>query len=312
MFIVMFGSRMWIEYLVKAGLTKLAAEVTDQCGMWGYGPGEINQGAHTLQEALNLDGNRVNRLKEMNGGRNELRWLQYEQEKAVKVTGDTLRYLGTKKISPDDCRGILEEAGSVNRMVNYMKKQDMPAGKFLVTWRDYLRMAKEEGMDTSDDIVRFPKDLKAAHDRLVELGDARKDRERLAGYAALDAQIRERIPQAARYYWQDDTYLVVPAAACVELMEEGRALHHCVGRNDYYMKKMAGGESWILFLRRKKEAEKPWYTIEVNMADDRILQWYSEFDRQPDQEEVREVLDKFKKAVRKRRGKIRIPVAATA
>lgn len=311
-FIAMFDTRPWIEYLIKAGLTKLAAEITDRYSMWGTGPEEINPGAHSLQGALGLDGNRVNRLKEINGGINGLRWLRYEQEKAVKVTGEALRYLETKRTGPDDCREILEAAGSVTRMVNYMKKQGLPPGKLLVTWRDYLHMARAEGMDISDDIVRFPRDLKAAHDRLTELGNAREARERLAGYAGLDEQIRGRIPQAARYYWQDDEYLVVPASSCGELMAEGRALHHCVGSSDRYMRKMAEGESWILFLRRKEDPEKPWYTLEIDMVGDRIRQWYSEFDRQPDKEEVQKILDKFKKAIKKRSRKIPMAVAATA
>ncbi|MCI8592678.1 MAG: hypothetical protein HFI88_10130 [Lachnospiraceae bacterium] len=312
LFIVRFENRPWIEYLIKAGLTNLAVEITNGYGLWGGEPEAINLGARNLREALRLDGNRVNRMKKMNGGLDGLRWLQYEQENAVKITDDTLRYLETKKISLDDCQGILEAAGSVNRMVNYMKKQVLPPGKLAVTWRDYLHMAGAEGMDASDDIVRFPRDLKAAHDRLVELRNAREDQERLAGYAGLDTQIRGNIPQAARYYWQDGAHLVVPAASCGELMAEGRALHHCVGSGDRYMKKMAEGKSWILFLRRKDCPEKPWYTLEIDMANDRILQWYSEFDRQPDKEEVQAALDKFKKAVKKRCGKIRIPVAAMA
>ncbi len=309
-FILSFGRKPWVEYLIKAGLIKMAAEIIDR--YWEDIPKGMSPYARSLQGALGLDGNRVSRLKELNGGLCELRWLQYEQRKAIKISGESLCYLGRKHVGPDDCREMLEAAGSVNRMVNYMKKQGRAVRPLIITWRDYLRMAGNEGMDIRDDIVRFPRNLQAAHDRLTELGNARRDRDRLAGYASLDARIRERLSQAARYCWQDDTYLIVPAAACIELMEEGRALHHCVGRDDHYMEKMAKGESWILFLRKKENPEKPWYTIEIGMADDQIIQWYAEFDRKPDGEEVRKILRAFKKDIKGRRGRVRVPAVTTA
>ena len=142
-------------------------------------------------------------------------------------------------------------------------------------------MARQERMDTTDDIVRLPKDLKARHDQLVERINARRDKERMIKekekYVRLNAQIEKRLPEVRRYFWEDDTY----------------------------MNAMAEGRSWILFLRRKSEMDKPYYTIEINMYTDKILQYYSEYDRQPNKEEIRKVLDKFKQSLKKTR--IRVP-----
>ena len=97
-------------------------------------------------------------------------------------------------------------------------------------------------------------------------------------------------------------------------MTECRALHHCVGRDDHYMKKMAAGISWILFLRKKEDLEKAYYTVEIDMKDDRVLQYYSEFDRKPDKEIISKVLDKFKWSIKRERQQMRIqvPVATIA
>ena len=306
-YITTFHRRPYLEYLAKAGLTRLAAEIVDAYGWWGD-PKTIRTQATNLQEALQLDGNRVSRMKQINGGLNSLKWLQYEQEHGIKISQESLQYLKNRKVDPDDCREILNGLKSVNRMVNYMKKQKIAPGKLTTTWRDYLRMARDEGYDTTDDIVRFPRDLKARHDQLVELGNQRKDEKRLKNYAELDRQIRERLPQAARYFWENEQYTIIPAGGCEELMTEGRTLHHCVGRDDYYMKKMAAGASWILFLRKKADLEKPYYTIEIDMNDDRIKQYYSEFDRKPDKTEIDRVLEKFKQSLKR----TRIRVAATA
>ena len=303
-FILRYNDQPWLEYLIKAGLYRLAADIANSY----YVPELICPYGSSPKGALQLDGNRVNRLKQLNGGLNTLGWLQYEEEsefdgRRIKISQESLEYLDAKKVRLEDCRMILQELGSVNRMANYLKKQKESPRTVVQTWRDYLRMARQEGMDTADDIVRLPKDLKARHDQLVERINARRDEERRMKekekYAHLDAQIRERLPDVKRYFWEDDTYMIVPAGRCEELVEEGRALHHCVGANDFYMTAMAEGRSWILFLRRKAEMDKPYYTIEIDMYTDEIMQYYSAYDRQPDKEVIRKVLDKFRRSLRK-------------
>lgn len=308
-FITKYDGRPWIEYLIKAGLFRLAADITDRY----YIPECICPYGCSLQGALQLDGNRVNRLKRLNGGLNILEWLQYEEEsefdgRRIKISQEALEYLDAKKVSKENCEEILQVLGSVNRMVNYLKKQKMSPNTVAQTWRDYLRMARQEGIDTTDDIVRLPKDLKTRHDQLVERINARQNAERMERekekYARFNARIQEHLPEVKRYFWEDDTYMIIPAGCCEELIEEGRTLHHCVGANDIYMSAMAEGRSWILFLRRKSDLDKPYYTIEINMHTDKILQYYSEYDRQPNKEVIRKVLDKFKQDLKKTRKRV--------
>lgn len=316
-FITTFHKRPYLEYLAKAGLSRLVADIVDIYGWWGE-PDAICTYGQNLQGALQLDGNRVNRMKQINGGLRALEWLQYEEDMGIKISQESLEYLQSKNVSLDDCEDILKELKSVNRMVNYMKKQRVAPNKLATTWRDYLRMARDEGMDTTDDIVRLPKDLKARHDQLVELINARRDAEKIAKekekYKRLDAQILEKLPEAARYFWENDKYMIIPAGTCEELMTEGRTLHHCVGSSDIYMNKMAAGTSWILFLRKKENLEKAYYTVEIDMKDDRILQYYSEFDRQPDKGTISKVLDKFKRSLKRgqQQARVQVPVAAIA
>lgn len=50
------------------------------------------------------------------------------------------------------------------------------------------------------------------------------------------------------------------------------------------------------------------------MKEDRILQYYSAFDRQPDKETISKVLNKFKQSIKRSRKqeRIQIPVAGIA
>lgn len=314
-YITTFHQRPWLEYLAKSGLSRLTAEIVDEYGWWSE-PDPICTHGRNLKETLRLDGNRINRMKQINGGFRVLKWLQYEEREDIKISKDSLEYLQEKKVDPRNCENILKELKSVNRMVNYMKKQKVAPNRLASIWGDYLSMAREEGLDAMDDIVRLPRDLKARHDQLVELRNARADAYKLKKekekYQRLDAQILERLPQAGRYYWEDDEYMIIPAGACEELMKEGRALHHCVGSSDIYMKKMAAGASWILFLRKKEDLNKAFYTVEIDMKDDQILQYYSEFDRQPDREAISKVLDVFKRSIKRSRQQVRMPAAVIA
>ena len=78
------------------------------------------------------------------------------------------------------------------------------------------------------------------------------------------------------------------------------------------MRKMADDVSWILFLRRKSELEKPYYTIEISLKDDHIIQFYSKYDRQPDKETINGILNRYKRSIRKKKIKIQVPAAGIA
>lgn len=281
---------------MKSGLYELVTEICNES--WWREDLILPANARNLKELLRLDGNRVNRMKQIHGGVNELEWLQYEQGQGIKISQESLEWLSKKKITLSECSEILNDLGSVNKMVNYLKKQRVAPSKVITTWRDYLRMALLEGYNTQDSIVRFPKDLKLRHDQLVERRNEKEEKERLNKYTELDLQIQKRLPEIKGYFYEDDTYMIIPAGKCEELKREGKELHHCVGASDIYMKKMAEGVTWILFLRKKEDLEKAYYTVEIDLKTDNIIQFYSEFDRQPDKKVIEKLLNKYTKRLK--------------
>ena len=285
------------KHLICAGLTKLAIEdMRSTCMI-------IDKHGKNAREALGINGDRINRLKKLNGGKITLEWLQYEQETGIKIRQRTLERLEDKGINRRDLDTALQCGVTPERALNYIEKQTRAQSDTLIEWQDYLKMAKEERMDVYDDIIRMPRELHRRHNELVELKNKKEDEKKLKEYRKYDRQIRKRLGEAAIYLWEDKNYMIVPAAKCEELMREGRTLHHCVGTNDTYMKRMAAGISWILFLRRKEHPEEPYYTIEIDMKNDGILQWYSEYDRKPDRGTIEKVLMRFRKSVKRKRMK---------
>ncbi len=298
------------ELLIKGGYYKLAMEHIS-----GRSRG-INKNGKTMQQVLGIDKDRANRLRQMNGGSRTLEWLKEEQRTGKRIRQEVLDYLEENGLTYHTLKPMLQTGLTPERIANYIKKQQMPVHKVIEFWVDYLDMAREQGINLDDDIVRLPKKLKERHDQLVEIRNAKRLEEMLKSkqrtYKELDTKIRKHLPMAKIYFYEDETYMIIPAGKCEELVKEGQELHHCVGASTNYMKKMADGKSWILFMRKKEELEKAYYTIEISMDDDRILQWYGTYDRQPDKEIISKVLDKFRRNLKRKRKQERIQVPAAA
>ena len=78
---------------------------------------------------------------------------------------------------------------------------------------------------------------------------------------------------------------------------EGRILHHCVG-GDHYLYKHDTGSSYILMLRKQKDKDNPYITVEIDAENDRIRQWYGAHDRKPDEKVIQNWLDEYVKKLR--------------
>ena len=168
-----------------------------------------------------------------------------------------------KQIEGYDCSRILEEAPKSDfwRTVRYLVKQKA----HWYTLRDYRHMAREAGRDMTDNLVQWPRNLTAAHNRYVEERQALRDKEEREKRAK---EIAERAglfaKRAVELEWltfEDGGLLIRPCADENELIEEGRKLHHCVAS---YARSHASGKTAILFIRQAKAPDKPFFTLEFD------------------------------------------------
>lgn len=153
---------------------------------------------------------------------------------------------------------ISERSGvSLERGRRYLQGFDGRGGLTLRAapqfWLDYLTAAKTLKYDLSRDDVRLPKNLRIRHDQAAAAGvvsdkKARKNME--ARYTALHSQFE---------FSADGLCIRVPASI-QEIVDEGRALRHCVGG---YAERHMKGTVAILFLRKLKNPEAPYVTMEL-------------------------------------------------
>ena len=160
---------------------------------------------------------------------------------------ETLRYLDLY-----DAARMLEKAGAGRfwRAVRYL----VGKGKRWRELKDYWNMAETLEMDLESDQVRYPRDLKAAHDRAVERFNRQKDQLVQEGFDKRRAELE-------KFSWERDGILIRPCASQTELRQEGKSLSHCVAS---YAQDYALGKTAILFIRRAAEPDKPWYTLELD------------------------------------------------
>lgn len=121
-------------------------------------------------------------------------------------------------------------------------------------YTDYLRMAVQIG-DKSIAPARLSsyEELLDAHDSLVVVMNEKKDE--------YEAEMLNKLKSKwAKYVMEDDNYAVIYPDGPKDIIAEGRALSHCVAS---FVKAVSVGATTILFLRSKKDINKPLLTIEV-------------------------------------------------
>lgn len=286
-----------LEFLVKAGFTKLVDEMVDHYCGW------ISDGnAANPAGFLGIYPERVKLLQSEQGDTELLRVLQREKKAQAHYSDEELE---TYRIFQNyGSLSTMLEHMSIIKLKHYIEKisgADIGAGmcanahawvmQQLRRYGDYIHMRQQLGYDLTNTIYLFPKDLKTEHDKLVlEVNKVKADKRK--------QEVNDRFPDIKkhyrgirnRYYFENDEYIIRPARSAAEIVDEGRILHHCVGGNDYLTKHNTG-KSYILFLRFKKDQDAPYITIEID--DTKILQWYGAYDEKPDKENIDNLLKEY-------------------
>ena len=129
-------------------------------------------------------------------------------------------------------------------------------------WCDYIDDAQALGLDLKNEVYRLPRGLRTRHRETSQAAQvvreqARRDEER--------GRDRDRLRTLVkRYTYWDDRWLVRPPLGPAEIVEEGKALKHCVGG---YADRHRRGVVTILFLRDRQRPGRSLVTIEMSGSE---------------------------------------------
>jgi len=305
-----------IEYLFKGRFRRLLLETTERmdygAGYWGI----LDPHGKNVEEVFGIrDRQLINRIRELDGGQDTVRWMRYSEKNKKKIDQETLEWLNTNGISPDDVPRI--KTLSPRQVMNYVERQRIESYPERTTcgvlgqWNDYLSMCERLEKDLEDEMVYRPRELKRRHDEVAaEINrqlmieamkrnekqrkeQTEKMRQKFPGAEEVLAEIREK------YEYSNAEYIIIVPQSLMDIVTEGQALHHCAGATDRYFDRIMQRETYICFLRKAADPELPYYTIEVEPGGT-IRQHRGYLDEEPEIEQIKPFLREWQKELKKR------------
>ena len=257
-----------IEMLMKLGFTSIAmsATILKRCGTdkafckWLISNKALLQSRHYYIDVI------VRAYKT----KKSLEQLQSYKEAKLRLIHDS-------SLAPIK---ELFKGKDLERFFDYMLKQQTNQNTYL----DYLKACQNLGLDMTEDKNRFPHDFKRWHDIRIDqyatkkaIEDEEKHKELYIQFAAV-AEKYLSLQHAKR-----SAFVCIIAKSPADLIREGEALHHCVGRMNYEQR-MVREESLIFFIRNKQEPNTPFVTVEYSISQKKVLQCYGEHDHKPNED----------------------------
>lgn len=190
------------EYLAKGRFCQLLEEMSKSVA-----DGTLNIKGNGICGVMRIqDMQKINRLRQEDGGIDMLGWLQWADQKGKKIGSDTIAWYGKNKIhSIQYCRSRAAGYLSPEQLMHYLDRQrrESYGGKRTIkavfeVYEDYLSMAENMGKDMSDMMVYRPRELKRRHDEAVEeiikYREAEKARKDMEEAVRMAEEMEEKYP----------------------------------------------------------------------------------------------------------------------
>lgn len=280
-----------IEKLIKAGFYNL----TYTCISYGSrAPIDLYQ--KRVKKVLGLTGKYYNLIRDK-----DPTWREYEVTEQCQDVGIRATWEQIQKMSQYARNfAIYMRHSTPHKMLKYIEglKSEGPyamRNQEVNDYHDYLQLAAGLGYNLDDDWILYPKNLKERHDQLTEEQNERKAELEKESDDKKDRKLKRTIKRKGwtRYEMETEQLLIRLPKCAHEIRKEGNAQHHCVAT---YMDRMVAGETCILFIRKKEEQDKSYYTVEVK--DNEVIQVRGKYNVAPS-EDVEEFMKVFKKNIRK-------------
>lgn len=280
-----------IEKLIKAEFYNL----TNSCISYGRrAPIDLYQ--KRVKKVLGLTGEYYNLIRDK-----DPTWREYEVTEQCQDVGIRVTWEQIQKMSQYARNfAIYMRHSTPHKMLKYIEglKSEGPyamRNQEVNDYHDYLQLAAGLGYNLDDDWILYPKNLKERHDQLTEEQNERKAELEKESDDKKDRKLKRTIKRKGwtRYEMETEQLLIRLPKCAHEIRKEGNAQHHCVAT---YMDRMVAGETCILFIRKKEEQDKSYYTVEVK--DNEVIQVRGKYNVAPS-EDVEEFMKVFKKNIRK-------------
>lgn len=251
-----------VENTFKSGLYNIVKGIINNT-ISGY---NYNLTATNIKDGFGITKSDINDLQKINPTIEQLRMYQIIKNKEHHINIDVFNELSSWNISSNSISTMLKHT-TVHNMVKYIKQQrknfENPQYRWTNTenailrdWLDYIENAILLEFDLKKHIVKFPRDLKQAHDDAdVTAQSFLKNGVQIPVIEKMQKSLDER------FYFATKKLLIRAPKSHADIINEANKLDHCVWR---YAKDMAVGNTIILFIRKTSNPEQPYFTLELN------------------------------------------------
>ncbi|MBR7177002.1 MAG: PcfJ domain-containing protein [Clostridia bacterium] len=168
----------------------------------------------------------------------------------------------------------------IDRFLKYKLDKNISVSNYA----DYIMACRNLGLDLTLDKNKYPHDFAYWHDVRIDQYKTQK--------ALMEEKERQKLAQefavvVDKYMplqlIQGDGFVCIIAKSQDELVNEGKALHHCVGSMNYN-RRMLREESLIFFVRKADDVDTPLATIEYSLEKKKVLQCYGSHNSTPNED----------------------------
>ena len=296
-----------MEMLFRGRFNHLLSEESERISYWDcryYGNMRLN--GNCIEDVFGIDDRqKINRIRDKDGGNLMIVWMRWCEENGKKLSDKALTWLMDAYLTPDDMKWT-EGRFTIEQGMNYLirqKKESYPTRTFkgiIEQYRDYMAMCKRLKKDTQDEMVYRPRELKRRHDEAVEEIRIREDEIKAEEYSERYGEAEHVLKEIkSKFEYRGENYFIMVPDRIVDIVKEGRKLHHCVGSTDRYFDRIKQHETYICFLRKTDKPSEPYYTVEVEPGGT-IRQHRGYMDEETEFDEVKPFLKEWQKEIRKR------------
>lgn len=260
-----------IEILLKSGLEELVCSLVDNNPMKRY----INWNGKNPREMFGMTKAQFKDMVEFCDGILEFKLYQELKRVSKKASFAFCREL-SNAYKYDNALKLIKAVRKYNlnltHTLNYLNKlteelgnplADGDAEYTVMLWTDYIDFASQLKYDFSRLDVVFPKKLQKAHDEAADSVVVLKDKPSFKAYQKRYEKLKKL------YEYSDGQYQIVIPRGINDIVDEGKALSHCVGG---YASRHVNGNTTILFLRKCSAPAHRLVTIEVDDKEKRVIQ----------------------------------------
>ncbi|MCI7129616.1 MAG: PcfJ domain-containing protein [Lachnospiraceae bacterium] len=268
--------------------------------------GELNLSGSSIEEVFGIaDRQKINRIRDKNGGTAMLEWMRWSEESGQKISERALEWLTANGIEVEDMEDAKEHM-SVEQTMNYVERQRRESYKgmspkaVLAQYGDYMEMCEKLHKNVTDEMVYRPRELKRRHDEAVAELERMNAQLKADEYSKKFGEAERVLSEIKdKFEYSGEQFFIMVPERIVDIVAEGNYLHHCAGATDRYFDRIKQHETYICFLRKTGEPEIPFYTIEVEPGGT-IRQHRGMYDEEPEIETVKPFLREWQKEIRKR------------